>query len=226
MELEKVPITGLAERCRQETEKYFQKKKNNSCYCYVLFNKAFNENSDKALNFIYAIYRPLVISWIQGHPYRKKITSTEEELFFDSMSQFIFAIKQRSMKNFPSLSHILSYLHKCVHSVIITIWRKNSVYEQSFDENCSLTYEDRVDEKIILKQAWNRIEKILDNPKELLLAHLIFVQHLKPQKILKEYPRNWQDTNEIRVDCQRIKRKLQKDDVLGKILDGFFYQNE
>ena len=220
MDLEKESVIILAERCRQETEKYFQKKKSNPCYCYELFNKAFSENSDIALNFIYTIYRPLVISWIQKHTFRKKIIRNEEELFFDSMSHFVFALKQRSMESFPSLSHILSYLCKCVHSVITAISRKYPVSERSFDENCNIAYEDNVDEKILLKQAWNRIEELLENPKEQLLARLIYTQNLKPRQILKEYPQMWQDTNEIRVDYQRIKRKLQKDDVLKEILKG------
>ena len=103
----------------------------------------------------------------------------------------------------------------------MTIWRKYSAIELDIDENCAIPAEDNMDKKIILKQAWKRIEELLKNPKELLLARLIFTQHLKPGRICKEFPRVWKDTNEIRVDQQRIKRKLQKDDILKKILDGF-----
>lgn len=226
MEFDRESVDNLAERCKQETEKYFQQMKNDPCYCYELFSRAFSSDSDKALHYLYVIYRPLVISWIQQHPYYKKITSSVDELFFDSMSHFILAIKKRSIKDFPSLSHILTYLRKCVHSEIITIRRKYTAIESDFNENCIMPYEDDLDEKIISKQAWNRIEEFLKDPKELLLARLVFLQHLKPSHIHKEFPHLWQDTNEIRVDRQRIMRKLQKDDVLKKILDGFFNVNE
>ena len=88
------------------------------------------------------------MNWIQKHSYTKKIPCGEDELFFDIMSRFVFALKHRSIEQFPSLAHILAYLRKCVHSVIMSTWRKNSFYADTLEIDCAGAYEDRVDEKI------------------------------------------------------------------------------
>lgn len=210
----------LAEQCKKETKKYLWKFRSNSSYCYELFKKAFEKKSEIALNFIYSIYRPLVINWIRKHSYRNMIIYEDENLFFDTMSHFVIAIMQYPLKRFPNISRIMAYLRKCVHSVIVSICRKKSIPTVTLDESKEGIYEDHLDEKIMVKEAWQRIEQLLEDRNELLLANLVFTQNLKPQQILKEYPLKWQDTNQIRIDCQRIKRKLKKDNVLRTILKG------
>ena len=220
MELSEWPVVRLAEYCKKETEKYFLKKKSNSCYCYTLFCRAFAEDSSTALNYLYTIYRPLVMDWINKHTYRNAIQCDDSELFFDSMSRFIFAMKQHNLEQFPSLAHVLSYMRKCVHSVITNLRRKAGVPAEPLDENltAAAVHRDSLDEQILLKESWQRIEQVLIDGKELLLARLLFTQNLRPREILKEFPGQWQDTNEIRVDCQRIKRKLRKDKILLSLL--------
>lgn len=220
MKLNDWPVERLAEQCKKETKKYWLKFRSNTSFCYKLFKKAFEEKSEIALNFIYSIYRPQVLNWIRKHPYRDMIISEDENLFFDSMSHFAVSIMQYPLKRFPAIRYIMAYLRKCVHSVIVSIWRKKSLPTVNLDESKEGIHEDHLDEKIMLKEAWQRIEQLLEDSNELLLAHLVFTQNLKPQQILMEYPFKWQDANQIRVDCQRIKRKLKKDNVLRTILKG------
>ena len=218
MKLNDWPVERLAEQCEKETKKYLWKFRSNSSFCYELFKKAIEKQSEIALNFIYSIYRPQVLNWIRKHPSRNLIIYEDENLFFDTMSHFVIAIMQYPLKRFPNISYILAYLRKCVHSVIVSIWRKKSFPTVTLNEDKEGIHEDHLDKKIILKEVWQRIEQLLEDSNELLLANLVFTQNLKPQQILKEYPLKWQDTNQIRVDCQRIKRKLKKDNVLRTML--------
>ena len=88
MKLNDWPVERLAEQCEKETKKYLWKFRSNSSFCYELFKKAIEKQSEIALNFIYSIYRPQVLNWIRKHPSRNLIIYEDENLFFDIMSLF------------------------------------------------------------------------------------------------------------------------------------------
>ena len=63
-----VALAGLAHRCRQESERYFQHQPFDPRYCYELFRRALVERVERAWELLYAHYHSQVRQWVQLHP--------------------------------------------------------------------------------------------------------------------------------------------------------------
>ena len=225
--MEKYSVRDLQKNCQEQTQRYWNKLDFSTVYCYELFRRAFSENNDPSLSCIFEIYRPLVLNWIKKHPLFNQMQLDEDIIIYDSISQFVFAMRQKQFSDFTSIGRILNYFRKCVHTVIMLEWRKNKVKLISIDEQKVNQHEFQhyeysdgynIEQKIIAKEIWTRIEKILNDSNDSLLARLIFIQNMKPQQIVKAYPEFWQTTNDVRVSQQRIKRHIKNDNALKELL--------
>jgi hypothetical protein len=69
-------VEELAQRCRQESEKYLAGQPHDETYCFELFRRAIFNRDQAAWQAIYAQYQTLITSWVWRH---SKFQSTNEE---------------------------------------------------------------------------------------------------------------------------------------------------
>ncbi|MBN2532884.1 MAG: hypothetical protein JXB88_08335 [Spirochaetales bacterium] len=216
--LKNLSVKELKEKCYEQTQKFYKQKVHDTKYCYELFRRCFEDDCDTALSAIYSVYKPHVWHWVKNHKYFYEIDAIEEEIVIDSMSHFIFAVRRHPFSHFPSVGALLAYWRICVNSIIMTQWRKSEWRKTIQDSNIAFKEEICYDKQIIKSAVWERIQQVLKNKDDLLLARLIYLYNMKPRHISKEYPEIWDTSNQVRVAQQRMKRKLNRDKPLYELL--------
>ncbi len=218
--LKVLTIKEVKEKCDAETQKYLRREAHLTDFCYELFRRCFEDGCDAAIGMIHAIYKPLVFNWVRNHKYFRRIEIPADEVVLDALSHFIFSAKRHAFPDFATVAALLAYWRKCVHTVIMTEWRKNQRTALDTDEAECVAEAHDFDNALIAEGVWERIGEILTEPNDLLLSRLIFVYNMKIRHIVKEYPEIWKEPNEVRVHRQRIKRCLARDERLRGLLES------
>ena len=118
-ELQLLTLAGIAHRCAQETELFFQRQRYDPRYCFELFRRAIVHCNQRAWEIAYAQYRSLVAGWVERHSAFS--TSGEEVQHFvnRAFEKMWVALTPDKFNNFSDLKSLLRYLQMCVHSVIL-----------------------------------------------------------------------------------------------------------
>ena len=217
MSLNSWTVEDIAEHCRQHIEKYRHRLNHDLSYCLELFRRAFEEKSEEAFRLLYQTYVGLIYHWVYHHPYFSSLEMPADYYVADSMSHFFLTV-QGNFERFKSVPAILSYWQKCVNTVVLNHGRKKQVSTVPIEKIKKYAEEVDLDERLVQTATWQRVESLLPEYKDRLLARLVFVQALKPKEIVEHYSAIWPQTNDVRVDRQRITRRLGSDSVLRQLL--------
>jgi hypothetical protein len=103
-------LDEVANRCAQESQRFFRGLLNDPRFCFELFRRAFVQRDPLAWEHLYHTYRPLVCRWINSHP---AFEDSGEEL--DYFANRVFdkiwgSITPQKFANFKELSALLGYL--------------------------------------------------------------------------------------------------------------------
>ena len=60
-------LAGIAHRCAQETERFFQRQRHDPGYCFELFRRAIEHRNQRAWELIYTQYDAQVSRWVKRH---------------------------------------------------------------------------------------------------------------------------------------------------------------
>ena len=119
IDLRLLTLAGIAHRCAQETELFFQRQSYDPQYCFELFRRAIMERDQRAWELVYAQYRPLVAGWVNRHS-AFPATGEEVQYFVNRVFEKMWvALTPAKFKQFSNLKSLLRYLQMCVHSVIL-----------------------------------------------------------------------------------------------------------
>ena len=214
-------IDRLVEQCKTEIERFRKSLEHIDDYCYELFRRAFEDRNNEALASVYQVYYSFVMSWVHRHPAFDSGHMVDEYVVSDSMSQFIYNMRQKPLQDFPNVGAIMGYLKKCVHSAVIAE-RRQQERHQFMEQVPDVMIEQStggIERQLMSAEIWDRIIQVLDDDEDVLLARLVFLQDLPPRAITDDYPHLWSDTNSVRVARQRITRKLRRDPIMVKMFD-------
>lgn len=211
------PVDDIAEHCRQHIQKYRHRLNHDLSYCLELFRRAFEERSEEAFRLLYQTYIGLIYHWVYNHPYFSSLEMPADYYVADCMSHFFLSV-QGIFKHFESVPDLLKYWQKCVNSIVLNESRKKQVSAMPIEKIEKYPEKVDLDERLMQTAIWQRIKDLLPEDKDRLLAHLIFVQSLTPKQIVEHYLAIWPQTNDVRVDRQRITRHLSSDSELRQLL--------
>jgi hypothetical protein len=218
MGLATLTIDDLAERCAEDTEKFFKHLSHESQHCFELFRRALAETQADAFTRIYQIYLPQVLGWIHHHP-RFSQTNESDEYFANlALSKFYFALRGEKFQRFAELSQTLAYLKVCVHTAITQYLRKQAVVTMIDLEDAHIGTDPLLDRDLTAARIWTRVCELLPDSPDQLLADCVFKQDLKPAEIARLYPDNWPHSRDVSVALQRIRRGLRRDPELREWL--------
>jgi DNA-directed RNA polymerase specialized sigma24 family protein len=224
-DLRLLTLAGIAHRCARETELFFQRQSYDPRYCFELFRRAIVELSQRAWEFAYAQYHPLVAGWVERHSAFPD--SGEEVQYFvnRAFEKMWAALTPDKFSRFPNLKSLLRYLKMCVHSVILdqvrvaeksvvgiqaeSLAARNSAGDPMV-ENQALSRMDR-------QEFWDEIQARLRNEKERLVVYGSFVLALKPRELYSHFQEMFCDITEVYRVKENVLGRLRRDTDLKKL---------
>lgn len=216
-------LNSLAQRCREETSKYYRRDNHDPQFCFELLRQALFEQTPDALAHIYHIYTPQVLSWVRSHSQFHLTGETPDYFATLALRNFYFALAGPKFLRFHSLGAVLSFLKACVFSAVQQYVRDHVksgpdvvpiVHDQDIPH-----YDDPL-ARIAAAELWTYVMEQFASADERLLLRCYFILDMKPREIVQAHPHIWRDENQIRVMLQRIKRQLYRDARLRAWLTG------
>ena len=67
-DLFQVELTTLIAQCSAQTQAFFRRRAVDPRFCYELFRRALEEQTQAAWDALYREYAPLVAGWVREHP--------------------------------------------------------------------------------------------------------------------------------------------------------------
>jgi DNA-directed RNA polymerase specialized sigma24 family protein len=222
-------LSGLAHRCAQETEHFFNRQGYDPAYCYELFRRAIVTGDQHAHEGIYLQYQALVASWVERHP---SYASTHEEVQYfvnRAFEKLWRALTPAKFARFEDLKAVLAYFKMCTHSVIIDYARASQhtlVDEEPGQEELTLgrddsqALEDDAIQKADRAGFWRSIDERLGDEKERAVIYGSFVLAMKPAEVQKQYQHLFTDVKDVYRTKQNVIDRLRRDQNLLTLLGG------
>ncbi len=208
----------LAQRCREETEKFVRRLANDTQYCFELMRRALAEQSDEAFTYIYQVYERSVTNWVYNHS-RFALTGESADFFTSAAFRaFHNALQGTKFERFPNLAAILSYLKMCVHTSIAQYLRdEERTMTAPIDEVGEIAETSDLGQGVEAAELWARICALLPDERDRLLARCAFAQGLKPREITAAFRTHWSSEREVSVALYRIRKLLRANPELAAL---------
>lgn len=216
-DLTQLALNDVVQRCQEETEKFRHRLENVTDFCFELFRRAVGDHAKDAITHVFHVYESLMMSWVTRHP-QYDMTGEEAEHFVSmAFSNFYFALSGGRFSDFDSLKSVLAYLKRCIHTAI-SMHLRRAANAETVPLNPDITASNRSPEdEMQLFDIWERINLLLPQETDRILANSVFAHHLKPAQIAEMFS-HWETAREVSVDLQRIRRTLRSDSLLRKLL--------
>ena len=219
MTLAGMSVDDLARRCAEETDRYGRRETSDERFCFELLRRALADGVPDAFTRVYLIYERRVLGWVLGHGSFAHTGESADFFATEAWSAFYFALRGSKFAGFASLSRVLQYLKVCVHTTIMQHVRDQQPVPTTPAESAAdLAETPDMDERAVAGEIWRRVELVLPDEQDRLLARCVLVEDLKPRQIIALHPGRWRDEREISVDTYRIRRTLRKDPELRRLL--------
>jgi hypothetical protein len=208
-------LSELADLCKTEINNYRRSESCNEQYCLEIFHRALTQHDPDAWELLQEHFSPTVKAWMHKHPHQD-IACYHEPVEYYAAHTFT-RVWQSSMCNaleFDTLSAALRYLKLSLQGVVIDALR---VYSQP---NCAplplsgsgsdTNYigKPATENNYKSGEASESIEGMLSTKRERRLAYLFYHCGLKPQEIVRNYPEEFSDTQEIYQLTRNIIERL------------------
>jgi DNA-directed RNA polymerase specialized sigma24 family protein len=209
-DLRHLDVDQLAEKCADQTTKFFSREQYDPSYCHELFRRAIAGRNKYAWDKVYRQYQFLVASWA-----RRKAgdIATDEEIDYivnGAFEKLWLALTPDKFDRFTDLASLLRYFQRCVYSVIVDHNRRNSPQSVGLETLAQLTdWELDSVEKIVTDQLerhrlWHMTLDLMQDEKERYVLQASFAYDLKPSEIYGSKPEQFESKTEV----YRIKRNL------------------
>lgn len=209
--MNKIPVTELAELCREESEWYRRGRPDDRGHCYELFRRAIVDRDQEAWTAAYEQYRRLVGKWVNGSA--DQIDERTNQVF----AKFWQAVDpQNFTSRFTGIGKVMAFLQKCAYSVCIDKRRREKKHQlltslRGATVGTGDTTSEQTIDNIMLQELFERVEQQLHDEQERLVFHLSFKVGLKPTQIAQEHPDVFTDAKEVRRIKERVNLRLKSD---------------
>jgi hypothetical protein len=211
-------LDDLTQRCAAETEKFNRRQPSDTRFCFELLRRALADGLSDAFTRVYQIYERQVLVWVHSHSGFARSGESADYFVSTAWSTFYFALRGPKFASFPSLPQVLAYLKLCVHTAIAQYLRdQEPVPTMPIELAPHVAHLPDLGTRIAASELWRRIEQLLPDPHDRLLARCVFVDDLKPRQIVKAYPAIWNDERDVSVELYRIRRLLRNDSELRRM---------
>lgn len=214
--INRLNLSGLADRCSIELVKRRRKETADDSYCLEIFRRAILERDDAAWFVLQGCFSENVRIWIRSHASSDiaLLHDSEENYVAQTFSRFWVAVHKQRFE-FRTLNGALSYLHATLDGIFRDLMRSRRRSQEvplpeqdSLEEPAAEQQDDDLD-------VWNTILSLLNNERESRVMQLLYYHGLTPQKIVKLFPQEFSNEKEIyRINCNIVERLRRKREQL------------
>jgi DNA-directed RNA polymerase specialized sigma24 family protein len=209
----RMPLPQLVEHCTAERTKFRRGEPADPKYCLEVFRRALTTGTDDAWQALYACFFQDVLQWVRYHPVWKSAQLREppESYANEAFSRLLVANRNHPL-DISSLGAILSFLRRCVSSVMLDALRALRK-EVPLDAVFELPAPDEIDHiigRIASEELWQMVEQCVTAPHELRLAHAVWVEGYRPREIPQILPDDFADVTAVRRCLANIIDRLRR----------------
>jgi DNA-directed RNA polymerase specialized sigma24 family protein len=218
-------LEEIAQRCREETERFFRRLAPDTRFCYELFRRALAQRDEEAFARLLANYAPLVEGWVRhqpGFPASREDASYFVTAAFEKLWQ---AVPPARFNDFADVKKLLHYLKLCAASSVIDHLR-------SQNDATSLDDAERVNavepaavapplSRAERAELWSEVLVRAQNEKELIVLYACLALQMKPEEVILEYPGVFENVREVYRVKQNLIERLRRDQNLRKHLSSY-----
>jgi hypothetical protein len=184
-------------------------------YWLELFYRALVQHDPDAWELLQERCYPLVRTWMAKYPHHAIACSYKPVAYYAAHT--FTRVWQSSMDNnleFDTLSAAIGYLKFSLQGVVIDALRVFSrPYEAPPPDSGSGQITNYIEEPAAennygSSEVWDNIESLLSNERERRLAYLFYHCNLKPKEIVRDYPEEFSDVQEIYPLTRNIMQRL------------------
>jgi len=209
-------LDELVQRCADERAKYSGGTPADPRYCLEIFRRALVEGTSDAWSAMYEAYYRMVLGWVKRHPAAQtaELRDSLEAYAHEVFERLLLSNRKRPV-DVSSLGAILTYLHTSVNWVMLDALRQKR-REVPLDAVYDLVRPDDTDDVLDAiggEELWELVRQVA-SPRELRLAHALWVEEYRPREIPALLPDDFPDIQEVRrcianlVD--RLRRKYRR----------------
>jgi hypothetical protein len=214
----------LAQRCREENERFYRGEPYDPRYGYELFRRALVEHDEAAWGQLFNHYRGLVESWVRRCGGLASSGESSEFFVTAAFMRFCGAITPERFASFPTLGALLHYLRCCVGGAVIDSVRTNPWNTMLPEEAAPagtgqdlIAIDDEVVERISRAEFWHSVAEQLHSEAERVVICRLFVQGMKPADIYRERPDLFARVSEIYAIRRNVLKRLSRSSTLRQL---------
>jgi hypothetical protein len=172
----------------------------NDTYCIAVFLRACQQNDQCAQAWIERRFRLAVLNWIRRHPCREMVCDCHTEAYYVARTfERLWQTAQKFPLDCMKLPVLLQYMQTCVNAVIVDALR-TSAGEAVTSQLTSDPGKVRGNSG----EVWHLLQNLLPDPRGQRLAYLLYACGLKPCEIVRRYPQEFGEVEEI----NRLRRSI------------------
>ena len=205
-------VSALVEQCRREIQAYRRGELSNETYGLELLRRAVAEGDQDAWAGLQQCMSELVRSWLYAHPRQEAALrwQSEEDYVALAFGRFWQTTLQRQVV-YKTLTEVLVSLRASLNGAILETLRISSRPGEVLRPE---TGEPHMQDSPGSRETWDTLQTLLPGQREQRLAYLLFHCGLDPREIVRCYPQEWSDVQEIyHLRCHLLNRLLHHDEL-------------
>jgi len=199
-------ISGLADQCMSEIDKYRHGEPYHDQYCLELFRRAFVKCDPLAWEVVQQGFNETMIGWMRSHPLREAACrfESEENYVAQAFTRFWQATVGNQKLEFQTLAAALKHLRASLNGTILDALRTYSLSKQTPLSEPDEPGKPLVENRDAGREVWEVIRNLLPSEREQRLAYSLFHCGLGPREIVRLCPQEFSEVGEI----HRLRRNI------------------
>ena len=199
-------ICELAAHCVVEIDHYRRGERSTDEYALALLHRALIQDEQGAREWMHHCFSSLVLDWLHRHPNRTVACrlGSEEQYVAQTFERFRRATSLTKRMEFKTLAAALGYLRACLNGAILDTLRASARLSETPLPEPGEEGEPHMDDTSDNCEVWEMLRSILSDQRELRLAYIFFQCGLGPREIVRFFPQEFPDMQEI----YRLRRRM------------------
>ena len=178
-------------------------------YCLELLRRIIAEGDQEARAELQQRWNEILLEWLHSHPSRAVACRWESEEYYIAMAfERLWQAASEGQVRYQALAEVLTYLRACLNGIILETLRTNSRPGESSRPRPGEPGKPDVDDCADASEIWARLQAMLADQREQRLAYLLYHCGLGPGEIVRFYPQEWSDVQEIHCLRRAILERL------------------
>jgi hypothetical protein len=166
--------------------------------CLELLRRIIAEGDQQARAELEQSWNEILLGWLRSHPSRKVACRWESEEYYIAMAfEWFWQAAVEGQVAYQALPEVLTYLRASLNGIILQTLRTNARPGESWRPAPGEPGKPDADDHADAGEIWARLQAMLVDQREQRLAYLLYHCGLGPREIVRFYPQEWSDVQEI-----------------------------